>query len=522
MKPHLPPRRVVPRWRDSAAQLSEPESLPVNRTADSAHFAPDFWMKLAQEKLEEWKKEPSIGIAADALGLAVFPETRSVLSPIALAVRESGQSVSGPIARLVGRVLGEPEQVDLVPDDSKLAIGFLRRRLRTSYENPIVLVDFARHQLALGNDEAAERAIRGAISLAPDSRFVLRSATRFYVHRGQPDKALGLIRRSSRSASDPWLVSCDIVVSSVAGQAPQNMRVARQLLSAGSIPLEHLTELASAVGTLELEAGRAKEARRLFNQALQRPNDNTVSQVQWAASEAGLPFQAKDEWLEGQRFHELRCLHAHQLGRFDDVARFAAPWHADEPFSSRPMTLSSFVNCAMGKFADAERDAKLGLMSNSADTSLLNNLLYASASQSKYEEANELLRKIVQLEGQRLSPHTIANVGCLLIRSGNVEAGIDAYRTAIANGRSIDFEAIGLACLARELYIQQAPQWKAVMAECEQFLAKKVEAGASLILRTIDPSVEVPTRKLESAFKAGKWVYDKARNLVILSPNRHI
>src|SRR4051812_36598271 len=135
-----------------------------------------------------------------------------MLVPIARSLDGRGEKLPGPLQTLVAKVLGHEVPSENVPAESQLAIRYLRRRLQTSYENPIALIDLARHHLALGSEKSAERAVRAAVSLAPTNRFVLRSASRFFVHKGEPDRALGLLRREGRVKSDPWLLACDIAV----------------------------------------------------------------------------------------------------------------------------------------------------------------------------------------------------------------------------------------------------------------------------------------------------------------------
>jgi tetratricopeptide (TPR) repeat protein len=520
VKVDIPPRRVIPRWRDSSAHLAEPEGLPVGAHDVGATSAPVHWADTAREKLEEWKSDPSPGVTADALSLGVFPDAQAILVPIARAVRESGADIPAAQQSLIRKILGEPEPKHKDLGDSKVAVRLLRQRLRLSLENPIALVDFARHQITLGHARAAERAIRMACAIAPKDRFVLRSASRFFVHQGDAEAALRLLKGSEQVATDPWLLACDMTVASVAGRAPQNVRRARELLRSESLPPEHLTELASAVATLDLDAGRTKEARRLFHQALHRPNDNTVSQVQWAAMETGLPFDAREEWLHGKKFHELRCLRASEIGDFEGVLEHAHPWHVDEPFSSRPMVMSSHVNGLLARFQAAEADARAGLTSNPEDVSLLNNLVYAYAAQDKLEEATITLRRVLQVEKQLPSAHTLANVGCLLIRTGDFERGVAAYRAAMDKMHSREFSARALAFLARELFVQQHPLWVTIKAECEALLAEHESAVARAALRTIDPAVEIPVTRRDKPQKVGRWVYDKAKNLLIISRER--
>ena len=45
-----------------------------------------------------------------------------------------------------------------------------------------------------------------------------------------------------------------------------------------------LSELASSIGTVELLYGSNKKSRELFKKSLISPNDNTLAQVEWAAT----------------------------------------------------------------------------------------------------------------------------------------------------------------------------------------------------------------------------------------------
>ena len=54
--------------------------------------------------------------------------------------------------------------------------------------NPIVWVELARLYIMHDQVEKAERALLTALHLAPDNRFVLRSATRFFIHTDQFEK----------------------------------------------------------------------------------------------------------------------------------------------------------------------------------------------------------------------------------------------------------------------------------------------------------------------------------------------
>jgi hypothetical protein len=57
--------------------------------------------------------------------------------------------------------------------------------------------------------------------LAPNHRFALRSAARFFLHVGKPDDAQTILRRSEATRRDPWLMAAEIAVSTVADRTPR-------------------------------------------------------------------------------------------------------------------------------------------------------------------------------------------------------------------------------------------------------------------------------------------------------------
>ena len=72
----------------------------------------------------------------------------------------------------------------------------------------------------------------------------------------------------------PWLMPLDALRSMC-------VEVGRFCI-AKQYPDRQLSELASALGTLEMKAGKVRHSKRLFRSALMDPTDNTVAQVFWA------------------------------------------------------------------------------------------------------------------------------------------------------------------------------------------------------------------------------------------------
>ena len=165
----------------------------------------------------------------------------------------------------------EPVAVDLVPVDERVDV------------RPAV-GDALRDRAAEDGDLGAFGVGRdvGAGEFAPSNRFILRSAVRLYVHLDEPDTAHRVLSDSASTPVDPWLVAAEIAVCTLLGRRSRLIKRGRDMLISGHHSTRDTAELASALGTIELEADASKRARRLFGSSLDDPTDNAVAQAVWA------------------------------------------------------------------------------------------------------------------------------------------------------------------------------------------------------------------------------------------------
>ena len=145
---------------------------------------------------------------------------------------------------------------DFAPPVRYRRIAQYRRTLRLWPDNPIVWVDLAREYSNLGQLGPAEKALRVGLGLAPNDRHVLRSASRFYLHIRDPERAHHVISRSSATREDPWLMAAEIVTAGVSGKSSGLVKLGNQMLRSGRFHLRHVSELAGALGTLEHQSGK--------------------------------------------------------------------------------------------------------------------------------------------------------------------------------------------------------------------------------------------------------------------------
>jgi Tfp pilus assembly protein PilF len=94
--------------------------------------------------------------------------------------------------------------------------GRLRRALAINTFDAYRWVDLALAYTIAGKLRKADRALKVAVSLAAEDRFVLRAATRFRLHQGNPEEALFLLKKAQRVRFDPWLLATYVATAEVA------------------------------------------------------------------------------------------------------------------------------------------------------------------------------------------------------------------------------------------------------------------------------------------------------------------
>ena len=332
-----------------------------------------------------------------------------------------------------------PELSENLSEVLRAQIRSVKSRLRRHPRNGLLWVDLARLYTMIGTDRPAVRAMRIALAIAPDDRFTLRSAARLHVHLSDPEKAGHILRRSDATRTDPWLRAAEIAIAGVMDRVPARLANIRRALLTGHHDPEHISELASAVATFEMNAGSVKSARRLFNLGLERPTENAVAQADWAANRMSgislreehfdLPnsFEARAIW-HFERLEQVECLHE------------CAGWLEDEPFSSRPVELGTFVHiAAFEDYESAISLARRGLVSNPDNYLLRNNLSVALAETGDIASAKEELKLVNTASLSDWQETTwLAARGLFAFREGSLIAGRDFYERSatLAHGQS--------------------------------------------------------------------------------------
>lgn len=436
-------RRLLPRWRTAAAAIALGElKTPANRAppVHAVHF---------EELLAEWQRTPTIETAAELVSsgwaLNRLPDVEAAARLLA-----SDQADATPLLRDLSRRALEgvaPTQpgpkcmpVDFTQDHTQLfaQIATYKRRARRTPRNPIAWMDLAHAHTVVGQQEKAQRAVRTALALAPENRFVLRSAARFFVHAHDVEQALAVLRKASSLRTDPWLMASEIALSSVAQRPPQSYKRARSIIDADTLDPWHTGELHGALGTLALVDRGVGKARKFFVKSLRRPTENAVAQAQWAAN-SNVALEVPSRLLTQDHAFEALALKARNERRWKDAIHACRQWSAMEPTSSRPLVMGAFIaEVALDDGPTALEFTQRLLLTLPNDDIALNNHIVALAYAGRQHDAQQDFERFAR---RSLTPeHAIvrrATEGLLAFRGGDVETGQQLYMDAFERATAL-------------------------------------------------------------------------------------
>ena len=457
-------RQVIPRWRTLGETLRRRELDSVVPRRAQQKGTSDF---LAQ-KLIDWKQHQTVGHAADLVGAGVALGREEEVAGAARFLLRDNVYASSWAKELAVHALDTPDNGKIVSpkpeamEDTHLhgQVRTLRQQLHIEPRDPILWVELSRVYAILGLGEQAGRCMSVALQLAATNRFVLRSACRLFVHLGDPERAHEILAKSERTPHDPWLLAAEIAVGSIVEKRPKLIKPARRVLSGGKFASSHISELASALATLELGSGSIRKSKKLFKLSLEDPTENSIAQAAWTSwREKSIHFQEQD-LLHFNAF-EAQSWISFQKGRWDQSIEQCKLWQFDQPFSSWPSIFGSFTAAiVLEDYQMSEWFAGIGLRANPTDFMLLNNLAFARVNRGNLDGASEALERAYRSQmSERESVAIQATKGLWACQTGDLEGGRRLYSDALVGARKLagqDLLLLALTCmlLAKELIMR--------------------------------------------------------------------
>lgn len=427
-----------------------------------------------EELRDSWRRRRSLEHAAALVDVAI------VLANPALAIdaaefllREGGISeASLMLAKHIISGDSDHSPLENVPEFSRpvryTRIAQLRRTLQRWPDNPLVWVNLAREYSNLGQIRPAARALRVGLGLAPDDRHVLRSASRFYLHIRDPERAHHVVSRSLATRRDPWLLAAEIVAAGVNEKGSRLVKLGSRMLASGRFHPRHLSELGGVLGTLEHQAGNRRKVKRYFRQALVDPTENTVAQAGWLARH--MPeFELPPRSLHVPRAFEAQSWQSAVEEDYDRAVELSWEWLKDEPYSTRSALFGSWIaSMAMADFDEAERIVEAARLANPDDPRLLAQLFYCQASRGEVDAAESILPRLETAIENDESGRSAEEWEVML----NADRGLLAYRQGhVVEGRRLYGEAMRVAksnklrethALALLNYVREEARWNPI------------------------------------------------------------
>jgi tetratricopeptide (TPR) repeat protein len=509
------PRRVVPRWRSSwiTAQTTEGKS-------NKAGVRPDFGPALARASAE-FDALQAIPQAAELMFIAKQAQDVELAKKAASQILKAKDQISS--ASLIGaakRIASVPASDAFVGATDQF-LRDARGLLRQDFNNPVLLMDVAWAMTSNGHGERAAKFVRAALSLAPGSRFVLRAAARYYLHRGDREFAHHILASSALLGSDPWVQASEVAVATVLGKTSNLVKSRGRALDEATELGANLSELGSAIATVHLQAGNHKRAKRLFNKSLGHPNDNVVAQAEWASIK--LPLVVSEKALSVKYSYEANSRHSYRNLDIDNAIAQAQFWREDEPFASRPLGWLAHLYAINDDFERAmEYYERLITSDQDNRTSNLLNQNFGRIETGALLEAGVQLAQLSR--GPDASSHRIqifANAGALAYAYGEIDSGRELYEKAAVMAKQrgeIETEALVRSYFARAAVKYSDPKGPEIVEETSKLPTLSVNPSATHIARRL---VNDETRKRLEASAAkrvskAKLIWDSVKNILSL------
>jgi len=434
-----PARQIIPRWRFLSDRHVLPESAGDPRRPNRARLDPSY----LEQKVRDWEEQRSLGIAADLFGEAMVTGEQDKALEVAKFILAEKEGVLPRVADRAQQFLAsraprdsdETQRSLLLPPDAKSAaratVRRSRQRISRDARNMEAWLDLSRAYAVLGQGPLSERAMARALMVAPDHRLSLRAAARLYVHVHQPERALALVSKHPRTRTDPWLLATELALNSMLGRTSKLMRQARDLVESEHFAPSQLTELNGALSTVNFTSGSLRHARVHMRESLISPNDNAVAQARWVANQiGGVDVEAAARATANS--YEARCWLSLQNAAWSSALSEAHAWLLDEPFSSRPAIQSSFIAISlMEEHALAAACARVGLVADPRNGTLLNNLTVALAYLGELQEAFQHYKEIpAEFSDDHPEFVHVATGALLRFRSGDITQGRELYQHA--------------------------------------------------------------------------------------------
>ena len=383
--------------------------------------------------VEEWRSNNSIENAVELCASAVvngcFDDAKESASFILDA-----QPQSKSIIAMAKKVLNPDQEFENTElDNLQARIANVRKKTHRSPANPILWTDMALLYSSMGQNDKAERAIKNALILASNNRFVVRCAARFFMHVNKKVEAHHIVKNYRFLKQDPWVLATELAISFKRKRTSKYLKLSKTVIEKNRASEFHSSELASALGLVELSYGSNRKAVRLFRHSLRAPADNSIAQAQWVENEHKLGISLDTDITDKDGAHEAQFYQFYGAGEWRNAMKSADKWADYEPYSTRSFGLMSYVALVcQDDFENCIKHCDQGVKRKTESFIFLNNATVAYAQMGKIQQAEEKFKLIKTRNIKEIEKQVyLATAGMLAFRNNDIDGGRELYEKAI-------------------------------------------------------------------------------------------
>ncbi len=429
----LSERRVIPRLRSPLRAVEY--GGQIKTTADSLNTKAKNWLKKLKMSNE---MIPSESTAREIYQIEKIYNLK-VSDTDSASGSQGSITIDDQFATFLSKrnvdTLKEPSGgtktgFSLGSNDAKGNIKFLRSKLRENRDRPFLWSELARSYITIGQTEKALKAMAAARHLAKDNVYLCRASARLFIHTDELGRAIQLLRKHPQVSDNPWLMSAEIAASSIADRTSPYIKRGMRHVQSTKFSAYQVSELATSIGTLELEHGAIKKAINLFKQGLSSPTENSLAQAQWASDKERKIRVSKHALDMPDSFEALTLFHRSQ-GTYKTSIEACKLWLDDEPFSTRPALTGSYIGILVDDLDAALAFSNAGLIADPTSFSLLNNRAVVHAYRGDVVSSMRDIKSALFRERAKSDPHLLATLGLLAFRKGELSMGRSLYTESI-------------------------------------------------------------------------------------------
>ncbi|MCW2366575.1 tetratricopeptide (TPR) repeat protein [Sphingobium sp. B7D2B] len=473
-------RQVLPRWRTlpntPAHELKSAQrrSLPtpvvdIHRSSES----------------RRWSGAKTVETACEMMELSILLGNEATGEEAAIWILRNKERVQPDAVRLARCITGEVKPHEATnysgswisnhAGRSRL-IGSLKKLLLEHPRDAISYTELSRLYFLSGQHRQAQAALEMALRLAPDNRFVLRSAAQLFESLRDPERALAYIWRSDAVKGDPWVQAAEIALADRCDKSPRHgTKRLNELLTVEEGQL-WTSELAAGLASLEFKnASKLRRVRRLLQNSANRPTENSLAQILWLEEHSGVSVHAQSLATQITAAHEAQARVYYDERNYVGARKESMAWLNDQPFSidaAREVMFTSGIH--LGDYSTAASVGIDALKIHPRDPSLINAQFHALAMAGDIDGATQMFAKLEEFRSNRdIVPYIHAGRGLLAFLTKDPIHGRLHYEKAVEAAR--DYKKPTLATNALIFWLEQEVICGSITPEDATFAVSKID-----------------------------------------------